>query len=248
MSGPDRNHIVARWHALYREIERREMAGASATELAPLRAERYDLGVAYARGLPRPALARCPFSGEALHHPIDTAGLDGMWWEYHAMSRSLPKGAPRTFFSLQGAMHLELPVEDTPFLVKPGPGVPFVLPRLLADSGMRAVVSTLEVGLHRAYPVVYFKQSGPPLDRPNEWGRNRFEVAGEGDKWSWGERFEDPDGYDYELEPWITRGQLLWIAPGDDTLTLRSTIDDCPYLRLAGPRTPQHVQDRQVWT
>jgi len=248
MAEPDRNDIVARWHALYREIERREINGATAKELAPLRNERMDLRDAYANGLPRPGLARCPFTNEVLRHPIDVVGLDGMWWEYHAMTRALAEHAPRTFFSLQGAMHLESPVEDTPFLVKPGPGVPFVLPRLLADPGVRAVVSSLAVGRHRGFPIVYFKQSDWPLDRPNEWGRNRFELAGEGDKYGWGEHFEDPAGYDYELGPWIGRGKLSWIAPGDDTLALRSTVDDCPYLHLAGPRTPQHLEDGRVWT
>lgn len=247
MAEAQRNDIVARWHALYREIERREIEGASATELAPLRSERIALRDAYAGLLPRLALARCPFTGEVLHHPIDAAGLDGMWWEYHAMSRKLEKQAPRTFFSLQGAMRLESPVEDTPFLVKPGPGAPFVLPRLLADPGVRAVVSSLSVGRHEAYPIVYFKQGDAPLDRPNEWGRNRFEVVEDG-SYGWGEHFEDPDGYDYALAPWIEQGRVSWVARGDATLTLRSTVDDCPYLQLGGPRQPQHVEDGRAWT
>lgn len=243
----DRNEFVTRWTALYREIERREINGATATELKPLRRERSDLEIAYANALPLPGLARCPFTDEVLYHAIDAAGLDGMWWEYHAATRLFAGRVPSTFFSLQGAMQLEAPVEDTPFLVKPGPGVPFVLPRLMEDPGVRAVVSSLAVGRHQAFPIVYFKESDTPLERPNEWGRNRYELIEDGN-YAWGERFEDPDGYDYELEPWIGRGKLSWIAPGDDTLALRSTVDDCPYLRLTGPRTPQHLQDGRVWT
>jgi len=248
MERPVRDDIVARWHALYREIERREIDGARAAELAPLRAERFALREAYERGLARPRLARCPFTDTVLAHPIDVIGLDGMWWEYHADTRVLVADAPPTFFSLQGAMQLASPVEVTPFLVKPGPAVPFVLPRLLADPGVRAVVSSLAVGHHRAFPIVYFKRSDTPLDRPNEWGRNRYQRIDAEGRFAWGERFEDPARYDYELAPWIARGQLLWIAPGDESLTLRATTDDCPYLGLEGGRAPQHLEEGRVWT
>ena len=63
-----------------------------------------------------------------------------------------------------------------------------------------------------------------------------------------GELVEDPATFEYELAPWIDRGKLSWIAPGDAALTLRSTAKDCPYLGLDGVREPQHIEAGKVWT
>jgi hypothetical protein len=244
----NRNDIVARWHELQRQIERRELKGATVAELQPLRDERSKLREAYQACLAVLGLSRCPFTNAVMKHSIDTVGLDGMWWAYHNAARKVEREVPRTFFSLQGAMHLVPPFEVTPFLVKPGPGVPFVLPRLLEDPEIRAVVSSVEVGRHRAFPIAYFAQSDLKLQRPNAWGRNGYNVLDDKGAYLWGKHVEDPAGYDYELAPWIARGKLSWIAPGDTELTLRSTVDGCPYLGLEGARAPQHLEDGTYWT
>ncbi len=53
--------------------------------------------------------------------------------------------------------------------------------------------------------------------------------------------------WDFELAPWIQAGKLLWIAPGDDALALRSDVDACPYLALPGHRGITRLQDGEAW-
>src|SRR5262245_4412677 len=98
----NRNDIVARGHALHRQIER-SPPGATFEEIWPLRNELSDLRDAYQECLQRPGISRCPFTDAVLNHSIDTVGLDGMWWDYHNAVRSLDDEESRTFFSLQGA-------------------------------------------------------------------------------------------------------------------------------------------------
>ena len=113
---------------------------------------------------------------------------------------------------------------------------------------MRAVVSSLPVGGHTAYLVSYFAAPPPPaVRRINAWARNQYELCDAKGNYKWGEGIEDPATFDYDLAPWISRGQLSWIAPGDKTLTLRTTADDCPYLAVEGPHKPQHLQLGKLW-
>jgi len=77
------------------------------------------------------AISRCPFTNEVLRASIDTHDLDGLWWNYLSpLRRSDPR--PPTLVALTGALALTTAPTWTPFLVKPGPGVPYVIPRLLA--------------------------------------------------------------------------------------------------------------------
>ncbi len=41
---------------------------------------------------------------------------------------------------------------------------------------------------------------------------------------------------DFDLAPWIEQGKVFWIAPGDESMTLRSDVQGCPYLNLLGSR------------
>ena len=58
---------------------------------------------------------------------------------------------------------------------------------------------------------------------------------------------DDPADFDYDLELYIRTGRLLWIAPGDETLTLRSTVEGCPFLGLPGMRHPVGLRDGVIW-
>lgn len=44
-----------------------------------------------------------------------------------------------------------------------------------------------------------------------------------------------------------TSGQLLWIAPGDEAMELKTGVAGCPYVDLEGSRLPQLVQDGERW-
>ena len=109
----------------------------------------------------------------------------------------------------------------------------------------------MRVGAHQAYPIIYFGDP-PPTDplagRANDWGRDDFQfLDGAGELYRG--RYEPAiDEVDFELAAWIREGKLLWIAPGDATLTLRSDVRACPYVGLTGVRAFQRVYGGHVWT
>jgi hypothetical protein len=203
-----------------------------------------DIRRQYQRGLPIVALSRCPLTDEVLHHSIDHHGLDGLWWDYFSPVRPV-ETVPATFVGLTGALRLGGPLEYTPFLVKPGPAAPFVVPRIL-EAGATAVISQVAVGAHVGYVVAYFAPSPPGITLFDEWGRNDYRVFDAGVAVAW-DRSEDSTAMDFDLAPWIEREQVVWIAPGDEDLRLRSGTEDCPYLPLSGTREGQRFQFGAAW-
>lgn len=197
----------------------------------------------YLELLPRVLLARCPFTGVEVRHSLDTLGLDGPWWDYERPLRPATEDVPPAWLAMTGAVALAPAVEATPFLVRPGPGAPAVLPRLLQHEAVRAVVSQVAIGRHTGFAVTYFAEGAPAVLPVDTWGANEYRTGG------LGAPLPVSDGaFDFDLGPWIERGRLRWIAPGDPAATLRDTVADCPYLRLDGPRETQHIQDGVVWT
>ncbi len=201
---------------------------------------------AYLARLPRLSVSRNPFSGEVLVRSIDIDGIDGTWWSYDTALR--PREPLNTHpFAMTGAMNLAGTVEHTPFLVKPGPGVPFVIPRLLTHDQIAAVVSATGVGSHTGYLIVYYATEALRIERANEWGRNQYSYIAEDGSVGWAEVPDYEFDYDFDLADWIERGKLSWILPGDDELTLRSEIAGCPYLDTQGLREIQRIQEGEVW-
>lgn len=236
---PERRAAVLAEHAALTEAQRDEDDPARRTRAA-LRAE-------YLAGVPRVRLSRCPFTKEVVTHSVDTAGLDGLWWRYEDVVRPVEE-LPPTFFALTGAVRLADAVEDVPFLVKAGPEVPYVIPRILLHRDVRAVVSTVKVGGHTGYAVCYFAEPVPPmLARVNAWGANEFWFTDEYGTW-WDSSDEDGEEVEHDLAPWVSEGKLQWVSPGDPDLRLRSGLDGCPYLDLPGRRSFVRVQDGTSWT
>ncbi len=199
----------------------------------------------YLASLPRPAVARCPFTDVVVHHSVDTGGLDGPWWDYGWPQRPV-ETLPPTFFAFTGALRLGAPLPDLERLAKPGPEAPFVVPRLLRAEGMRAVLSSLSVAGWPAWTITYFVRQAPAIERFNDWGAPRYWLDG-GLGVEWDSMTEDAEPLDFELAPWIDRGALLWIAPGDGDARLQSTTVGCPYLGLPGRRTFLRVQAGTAW-
>lgn len=197
----------------------------------------------YEERLPVPAISRDPFTGEVLSYPIDTLGLDGPWWDNGQAVRPVTL-LPPTVFALTGAVAITGKPPETPFNVKPGPAVPWVCPRLLALPGMRAVVASIRVGQYLAYPIVYFTAQ-TPWGHPgiNTWGLDTYIARHQDGSGSIEKTWNLRQEYDFELAPWIRRGNLLWIAPGDPKMQLRSLLHGCPYLELEGYRFPVRLQD-----
>lgn len=199
----------------------------------------------YQDGFAPRAVARCPFTGERASLAVDTFDLDGLWWDWGSPLRSADD-LPDTTFAYNGAMRLGTPVAAAPFVARPGPEVPFVVPRVLSHPGLRAVISTLPVGPHTGYPVMYFADPVPlDLRRVNHWGASLYFAR---TSTGFGQHYV-PEGvaeYDWDLAPWIERGKLSWIAPGDEALELRSSVEGCPYLGLEGRREISLVLDGEV--
>jgi hypothetical protein len=187
--------------------------------------------------LPEVPVARCPFTDAPVWWPIDTEGLDGWFWEYPSGARRHPRDRPPSWLAMTGAMRLAAPVEHTPFPVAPGPGVPFVVPRILgAAPEVRAVIAQVAVGRHTGWAISYFGRPAAGTRLVNLWGSGSYPVVEDG-LWTGWEREESGVArYDFDLEPWVGTGALLWITPGDESATLRSGLSGCPYLHLPGPR------------
>lgn len=212
-----------------------------------VRDRRSDLVRRYLALLPEVPLARSPHTGELVRWRIDTGGLDGWYWQYEAAERMDPEPMPAGWLAMNGAMRLVEPVEHTPFQVVPGPGVPYVVPRLLEVPGVRAVVAQVPVGRHTGWAITYFGPNPGNVELVNTWGSDTYYVYdGEGTWLGWHQSIEHVSDYDFTLEPWLRSGRLLWIAPGDESATLREGVDGCPYVDLPGPRRIAYVQEGQI--
>lgn len=200
----------------------------------------------YLTGTPVLDVVRCPHTGEVMHYPIDNLGVDGLWWDYFTPARrSAP--LPRTFFAVSGALRLTEPPRPAPFLCKPGPEVPYVIPRILEDPAMRAVLVSMRVGSHLGFATFYFADPMPfRLARVNDWGTNDYWFRDAAGNELWNAIDEDESEFDFDLAPWITREKLAWIRPGDPALTLREGVDECPFLNQPGRRTILRIYDGMV--
>lgn len=206
-----------------------------------------DLKDEYVAGVPVIALFRCPFTGGMMHHSLDHFGLDGLWWNYEAACRPVEQ-LPETYFALTGALRLMSPPPWFPFLCKPGPEVPYVIPRMLRHPVVTAVLSTGSIGELQGYAITYFAKPIPyDIPRINTWGTNEYKLRDDKGRLRWDSYLDNPFDMDFDLGPWISKRKLLWIAPGDTTLTLRDTVSGCPYLGLDGRRKITYIQKGKVW-
>ena len=225
-------------------------------ELDALRSSLSDARDEYRRDVPVVPLSRCPYTMEVVYQSIDTYGLDGLWWDNEVPIRPVDV-LPSTFFTLNGALKFNGPIENAPFPVRPGPEVPYIVPEVLSALGIKAVVSATTVGAHTAYPIFYFIEDWESeMEPPNLWGANYWsyldregtlrhnEYGGipveddsyladvEGDD----ESEEKEYTVDFDLKKWLDQGKLLWVEPGDGSFALKSGAAGCPYLNLDGSK------------
>lgn len=190
----------------------------------------------YRELLPTIPVSRCPRTGELWNWAVDVINLDGWFWR-HASSTRRIEALPLTWLAITGAMRVIEPVPPTNFLVEPGPGVPFVIPRILQHPEISAVISQLPIGPHTGWPITYFGSRSTGETMVNDWGSDEHYVYAPDGTWEgWREQTIYYKDMDFDLEPWLQSGDLYWIAPDDDTMTLRTGPQDCPYLDLTGPR------------
>jgi hypothetical protein len=147
-----------------------------------------------------------------------------------------------------GAVRLSEPVASAPFFRTPGPDAPYVVPRILSHPETCAVVSEIRIGSHIGWAIAYYstlRQLGISLE--NFWGTNQYDVYDDEGRWiGWDEHSQNLNEYDFELEPWLDSGRLLWIEPGDDTAELRRGADGCPYVGIEGARLMQSLYLNEI--
>lgn len=195
-----------------------------------------DVNHRYRALLPEVVVARCPDSGEPVRWPIDVFGLDGRFWDYVNSIRRPPEALPPGWLAMTGALRPADELEHPPFAVVPGPDVPFVVPRILDNPGVRAVIAEVRVGGHTGWAISYFgpKPEGVPL--VNLWGANTYPVYRDGVNRGWAWDRPRVSQYDFGLAPWLRAGKVLWLEPGDESLTLREGLEGCPFVGLDGRR------------
>jgi hypothetical protein len=254
ISAGQRSSLLAACEELLRQINQEGSMNSasspdrSAKEASALYSNLADLRQQYRLHLPVLPLSRCPFTGQVVYHSLDPLGLDGFFWDFHDPIR-FPTYLPSPLFSFSGALQLGNPVEKTRFLCLPGPGIPFVIPEFMGADGVKAVIYSLRIGSHTGYPILYFTDPVPPGIEPvNDWGADHWKRVDVFGTVHWNESVDFEDEYDFDLVPYIRSKKLLWISPGDRTMTLRSGTDGCPYVDLKGERRIQRIQDGKVWT
>lgn len=196
----------------------------------------------YFERLPRVAMSVCPYCGEVLKRSIDPFGLDGHWWAEDRLVKVREPEACRHFKVLLGAMKVrpEDPVEAT-HSVRPGPDVPFVVPRLLELPGMIAVVGRVELETGDvAYPIAYFSdQKTRAIDLHATWLRVEYWFKDESGNSCWN---ISNDEWSFELEPFLRDKRLRWT---DMNAVMTVEDEEWPY-DLDGVRRPQLIYDGEV--
>lgn len=238
-----RRQLIARLREAQLELRPPRRWQHSIDQLRELRSHFNALLAQYAASVPRVGLSRCPVCERVLKLAIDLSGIDAPWW-WDACPVEFPEPEACDHFRVfLGALDLagRQPVEADVWAVLPGPGAPFVVERLLEMEGMFAVVSELRVGEARdvAYVIAYF--SSEPVvesDLHQEWRKQTWLLHNARGAPVAHELVNDP--WCFELGPWLEREKLLWIAPGDDELSLNRGRPS-PFERATGTRRKQII-------
>lgn len=243
-SRDERNALVARIRESFSLVfEPRPDDSADAHERGKRKEALFAALAEYADRLPRVRMSTCPFTGEPYVRAFDPFGLDGPWWHKTKIFDVTDPPPPETFRVVLGclALHGRVPSEATEEIV-PGPEVPFVVPRLLGLPGMKAVIHRLpmETG-DVAHTITYFSDQPIPAESLHQfWLRQDFWFETErGPAW-----LIANDPWDFELEPWVREGKLLWIRPDDPEgrVVGVGTGEICPFVGLSGDRAPQVIE------
>ena len=223
----------------YNRIRTEEYAKSSgAPDKARIRAARdvvQQTSQLYEQGLPRVRMSTCPFCVQPFEHSFDPFGVDGAWWT--GLHGPAVPACPHYCF-LRGAVHFgngpapRGPHRGSAF---PGPEVPYVIPKQLQLPGIVAVIGELDMEPGwRAFPICYFADPRPAAEALTyDWTLTSYSyVRSTGEP----EMSYPNDPWDFELEPWVFQGKVLWCVPGSNNARLAKPRGPCPYLGLPGIR------------
>lgn len=249
MTKEERNRIIQDYESVYnRWLKANKDGSLKPDELDELKREFRRLKSEYFAGLPRQAVSRCPHTAAPLVRVFDPWSVDGYWWQEGELAAYDEPVAGPTFAVLTGAVNLNgHPPKGGPRKeAHIGPDVPFVIPRLLKLPSMVAVISCVDMDCgYKAYPIAYFSQEKPkPGSLTSTWRRTSYEWRDEKNAPCFG---YPTDPWDFELEPWIQQGKVMWIEPNDRGLKLVGKADGrCPYVGLPGQRGRQIIKGERL--
>lgn len=204
----------------------------------------------YYQTLPNAKLSECPFTGQALSSSFDPVGLDGLWWMEFTRKPTCLVDSPPTFRLLRGAVNLAgIAPKGGRHNALIGPGVPYVIPRILQLPTMRMVISqiTLENG-YAVYLLAYFSSEKPLSSQlTSAWlEKDEHYHTDSNGKYGWSVASEY---WDFNIENWIKLGKIYWIRPGENNLSLPSVNPaDCPFVNVSGSKLPQVIKKDEIFT
>jgi hypothetical protein len=235
---PERDALLARMRAVDAELYPARGPRPKRPQQARLRDTYYALLGEYSDRLPRVVMSVCPFTGAVVKRAFDPFGFDGPWWHKDRTFTPEEPAAPPTFKLVLGAVNLRgrKPAEADE-LVLAGPDAPFVVPRLMELPGMVAVIHRLEMATGDvAWPIAYFSSEDiAPDELHQHWTRAELWFTTEEGNESW---LAQNDPWDFDLAPWIAKGQVRWLADADGKAAVVNT-GSCPYAGLPGDHLPQ---------
>ena len=118
----------------------------------------------YYKSIKPVVLSRCPFCNQINSFSIDTLGIDGLVWRRDYRPKTIKDQTCPHFLNILGALKIHYPPHNSSLQVSLGPEVPFVVPKLMECEPVKAVISSIKVGEHIAYPIVYYSEVRPLLE------------------------------------------------------------------------------------
>lgn len=200
---------------------------------------------AYWGWIPAVSLSRCPICNAELFRTFDPVDLTGFWWMDRAQ-RPGDEPEPCSHFNLlTGALNLNgLPPKGGPFESRPGPDVPYIIPRILEMPTMQVVISSISMHCgYTAYPVAYYSQepaAGGTLTQT--WAQPQYYFTTADGKTGW--NIVD-DSYDFDLLPWLRTGKIRWLEEGKLN-PKGAKPEECPFQGIKGMRKPQIIVDDEL--
>ena len=191
-------------------------------------------------------VSRCPICDADLKVTIDLAGFDGPWW-WTTCPVDLPAHKSCQHFQVfLGAVHLRgTEPEESSESVMVGPAMPFVVTRLLEHPTAKAVVSELKMHEgHTVFIIAYYSETPfPQTESHQEFRHESYALLDDEGEIEFAEHKHDR--WNFDLNLWFEADQLVWIAPGDTSLVLKSDLAT-PYNGLDGTKMNQVLEYGEV--
>jgi hypothetical protein len=259
------DELDQRVHSLLLEIKRQRDSGqtpapALLTELDSLDSQEKQTRYTFYRRLPYILVSRCPYCDAPVWLKAGIFSLNDNFW-YHPTSDGHLQSALKDtrcehLFCVDGALNLNghMPTEvrgsEANALVDQinmAAEVPFVKPRVLNLSTMRAVVHCFPVAeRYTAYPIAYFtEQRQDSVDFCVAWAAT--EYIGPARQPGCALVGKRSDAQDYDIDKWVRQGKLLWLDPLDDEHPIsHSPAESFPYSNIPGRRHPYFIKLGQI--